>query len=93
MLLCLQSGDVYDKELAIHATKERFFVSTTSKWRALGTAFLDYLFVAFTVATALSPADTFPLTILAKMLMMCEALLSLTLAAILIARAVNIPRG
>jgi hypothetical protein len=52
--------------------------------------FLDYLFVAFTGATALSPADTYPLTRLAKLLMMCEALLSLTIAAILIARAVNI---
>ncbi len=55
--------------------------------------FLDYLFVAFTGATALSPADTYPLTRLAKMLMMCEALLSLTVAAILIARAVNILGG
>jgi hypothetical protein len=55
--------------------------------------FLDYLFVAFTGATALSPADTFPLTRVAKMLMMCEALLSLTVAAILIARAVNILGG
>src|SRR5215471_10654340 len=52
--------------------------------------FLDYLFVAFTGATALSPADTYPLTRLAKMLVMSEALLSLTIAAILIARAVNI---
>jgi len=55
--------------------------------------FLDYLFVAFTGATALSPADTYPLTRLAKMLMMCEALLSLTVAAILIVRAVNILGG
>jgi uncharacterized membrane protein len=55
--------------------------------------FLDYLYLAFTCATALSPADTYPLTRLAKMLMMCEALLSLTIAAILIARAVNILGG
>jgi uncharacterized membrane protein len=55
--------------------------------------FLDYLYLAFTCATALSPADTYPLTRLAKMLMMCEALLSLTVAAILIARAVNILGG
>src|SRR5690349_526291 len=32
--------------------------------------FLDYLFVAFTDATALSPADTYPLTRAAKTLMM-----------------------
>jgi uncharacterized membrane protein len=55
--------------------------------------FLDYLFVAFTGATALSPADTYPLTRLAKMLMMCEAVLSLTIVGILIARAVNILGG
>src|SRR5258708_28423513 len=55
--------------------------------------FLDYLFVAFTGATALSPADTYPLTRLAKMLMMLEAVLSLTVIGILIARAVNILGG
>src|SRR3989441_1139086 len=55
--------------------------------------FLDYLFLAFTAATALSPADTYPLTILAKVLMMSEAVLSLTIVGILIARAVNILGG
>jgi hypothetical protein len=52
--------------------------------------FLDYLFVAFTGATALSPADTYPLTRAAKTLMMMEALISLTVVGILVARAVNI---
>ncbi len=55
--------------------------------------FFDYLFVAFTGATALSPADTYPLTRLAKVLMMLEAVLSLTVVGILIARAVNILGG
>jgi uncharacterized membrane protein len=55
--------------------------------------FLDYLFVAFTGATALSPADTYPLTRPAKVLMMSEAVLSLTIVGILIARAVNILGG
>ena len=55
--------------------------------------FLDYLFVAFTGATALSPADTYPLTRAAKMLMMSEAMLSLAVVGILIARAVNILGG
>ena len=55
--------------------------------------FLDYLFLAFTAATALSPADTYPLTRAAKMLMMVEALLSLAVVGILIARAVNILGG
>jgi hypothetical protein len=52
--------------------------------------FLDYLFLAFTGATALSPADTFPLTRPAKTLMMVEAILSLTIIVLLAARAVNI---
>ena len=55
--------------------------------------FLDYLFLAFTGATALSPAETYPLTRLAKVLMMFEAVLSLTIVGILIARAVNILGG
>ena len=52
--------------------------------------FFDYLFVAFTGATALSPADTYPLTRTAKTLMMMEALISLTVIGLLVARAVNI---
>ncbi len=52
--------------------------------------FLDYLFLAFTGATALSPADTYPLTRLAKALMMIEAILSMTIIVLLAARAVNI---
>src|SRR5437588_8083810 len=52
--------------------------------------FVDYLFVAFTAATALSPADTFPLTRRAKLLMMAEAILSMVIIVLLAARAVNI---
>ncbi len=52
--------------------------------------FLDYLFVAFTGATALSPTDTYPLTRPAKALMMMEAMLSIAIIVLLVARAVNI---
>jgi hypothetical protein len=52
--------------------------------------FIDYVFVAFTGATALSPTDTYPLTRKAKMLMMIEAVLSMTVIILLAARAVNI---
>ncbi|MBV8694257.1 MAG: DUF1345 domain-containing protein [Chloroflexi bacterium] len=52
--------------------------------------FFDYLFVAFTGATALSPADTFPLTRPAKALMMLEAIISFVIIVLLIARSVNI---
>jgi hypothetical protein len=50
----------------------------------------DYLFVAFTAATAFSPTDTAPLTPLAKMLMMIEGIISLLIVAILISRVANI---
>lgn len=52
--------------------------------------FVDYLFVAFTGATALSPTDTYPLTRKAKALMMIEAMLSIIIIILLAARAVNI---
>ena len=52
--------------------------------------FVDYLYLAFTNATALSPADTMPLSHRAKLLMMAEAVVSLLTIAIVAARAVNI---
>ncbi len=52
--------------------------------------FFDYLFVAFTAATAFSPTDTYPLTPQAKILMMIEGAISLTIIAILIGRVANI---
>ena len=52
--------------------------------------FVDYVFLAFTSATALSPADTQPLTKRAKGLMMIEAVFSLIVIVLLAARAVNI---
>jgi uncharacterized membrane protein len=52
--------------------------------------FLDYVFLAFTAATALSPTDTFPLSRAAKFLMMLEAIISMVVVVLLAARAVNI---
>jgi hypothetical protein len=52
--------------------------------------FVDYLFLAFTNATAFSPTDTLPLTARAKLLMMAEAMVSLLTVALVAARAVNI---
>jgi hypothetical protein len=52
--------------------------------------FIDYVFLAFTASTALSPADTFPLSRPAKLLMMMESILSLIIIVLLAARAVNI---
>jgi hypothetical protein len=52
--------------------------------------FLDYLFLAFNTSTAFSPTDTPALTRWAKMLMMIQSMISLTVLALLAARAVNI---
>jgi len=58
-----------------------------SGWRPL---FLDYLYISFTNSTAFSPTDTMPLTRWAKMLMLVQSAISLSLAVMVVARAVNI---
>lgn len=52
--------------------------------------FVDYLFLAFNTSTAFSPTDTAALSRWAKVGMMLQALISLTIVALLAARAVNI---
>ena len=52
--------------------------------------FIDYLFVSFTNASAFSPTDTMPLTPIAKMLFLVQAVTSLLTVALVAARAVNI---
>jgi uncharacterized membrane protein len=56
-------------------------------WQPL---FVDYLYVSFTNATAFSPTDTMPLSRWAKMLMLVQSAVSLALAVMVVARAVNI---
>ncbi len=55
--------------------------------------FVDYLFLAFNTSTALSPTDTAVLSRWPKGLMMLQALISLTVIALLASRAVNILPG
>src|SRR2546421_268518 len=85
----LDGGGPWKRHLSGHHAADFLFPQQVNgkSWEP---HFLDYLFVAFTGATALSPADTMPLTQTAKALMMLEAVLSLTLTGILVARAVNI---
>ncbi|WP_034592153.1 DUF1345 domain-containing protein [Hamadaea tsunoensis] len=52
--------------------------------------FIDYLYVAFTNATAFSPTDTMPMTRWAKLTMMFQSSVSVALIALVIARSVNI---
>lgn len=51
--------------------------------------FADYLYLAFTNATAFSPTDTLPLTRWAKLTMMLQSAISLVTAALVVAKAVN----
>jgi hypothetical protein len=52
--------------------------------------FFDYLFLAFNTSTAFSPTDTAVLSRPAKFATMVQSLISLTIIALLAARAVNI---
>jgi hypothetical protein len=56
-------------------------------WRP---TFVDYLFLSFTTATAFSPTDTLPMTSRAKLMIMIESSISLTMIAVIAARAINI---
>ena len=62
----------------------------TSQFKDWVPGFIDYLFLAFTNATAFSPADTFPVSHRAKLLMMAESGTSLIAVAVVAARAVGI---
>ncbi|MFI7066940.1 hypothetical protein ACIBL3_38490 [Kribbella sp. NPDC050124] len=59
-------------------------------WERWLPGFTDYLFVAFTAATAFSPTDTMPLTARVKTLMGIQAAVSLLTVAVVAARAVNV---
>ena len=54
--------------------------------------YFDYLYTAFTNASAFSPTDVLPLTRMAKMLMMVQSMISLMTLGLVIARSINILR-
>jgi len=56
-------------------------------WRP---AYIDYLFLSYTTATAFSPTDTLPLSSRAKLLLMAESAISLVTILMVAARAINI---
>jgi len=56
-------------------------------WRP---TFVDYLYVSITNVMAFSPTDTMPLARWAKMMMTLQAIVALTTAGLVIARAVNV---
>ncbi len=56
-------------------------------WRP---SFVDYLYTAFTSATAFSPTDTLPLSARAKLIMAATQIVALLTVAVVAARAVNV---
>jgi uncharacterized membrane protein len=52
--------------------------------------FIDYLYLSFTNATAFSPTDVMPLVPWAKVAMAVQAVISLAILGLVIARAVNV---
>jgi uncharacterized membrane protein len=52
--------------------------------------FFDYLYVSLTNATAFSPTDTMPLTVMAKAIMGIQSIVSLVTIGLVVSRAVNI---
>ena len=61
-----------------------------AKTRDWSPNFVDYLFLAFNTSTAFSPTDTPVLSRWAKMLSMCQSVISLLIVAILASRAVGL---
>lgn len=53
-------------------------------------SFPDYLYLAYTNATAFGPTDVMPYTIRAKMIMMLQSAVSLITIALVIARAIGL---
>jgi hypothetical protein len=53
-------------------------------------AFADYLYLAFTNASAFSPTDVMPLSRWAKLAMTLQSVISIVTVALIVARAVNI---
>lgn len=88
----VDGGGPRKRHLAGHQAADLMFPQQTADFKggAWAPHFLDYVFVSFTSATALSPTDTYPLTRTAKSLMMAESLISLAIVILLAARAVNI---
>jgi uncharacterized membrane protein len=61
-----------------------------ARWRP---TYPDYLYLAYTNATAFSPTDTLPVRRWAKLTMMVQSTLSLVIAILVLARAINILPG
>ena len=90
----LDRGGPGARAAAVHDRPDFLFAQMTAPdlggdWEP---EFADYLYLAFTNATAFSPTDTLPLSRWSKMAMMLQSAISLAVGALIVARAVNILR-
>jgi hypothetical protein len=90
----LDAGGPYGRDSAEGPIKSAFlfpqFLEPGGPAKNWSPNFVDYLFFAFTTSTAFSPTDTAVLSRWAKGCMMLQAIISLTLVAVLAARAINV---
>jgi uncharacterized membrane protein len=84
------SGPIRRRAMKHVATDFQFPQQSDGNTKGWAPGFVDYLFLSFCTSTAFSPADTVPLTRRAKLMMMVEAIISMMILALLIARSVNI---
>jgi hypothetical protein len=88
----LDSGGPAARSVTRRSDPDFLFPQTATKAEGeeWSPGFVDYVFLAYTNATAFSPTDTMPMTQRAKALMMVESAISLLTIALVAARAVNI---
>lgn len=72
-----------------HLEPDFVFPQQGQRGRQWHPTFIDYLYVAITNMTAFSPTDTLPLSRRAKMLMAVQSFVSLSIVALVAARAIN----
>ena len=86
-------GGPVARALGTHPYPDFQFVQMTSPelappdWKP---AFADYLYLAFTNASAFSPTDVMPLSRWAKLAMTVQSVVSIVTVALIVARAVNV---
>jgi uncharacterized membrane protein len=84
------------KRLTVELRERDFYFPQQTDPALFGTSwqptFIDYLYVSYTNSAAFSPTDTMPLSRWAKVLMLVQSAVSLTLGLMVVARAVNILR-
>ena len=87
----LDSGGPFGRRCAISGRRDWLFpIASTDGTDDWWPRFVDYLYLAFSTATAFSSTDTLPLTARAKLLMMLEAVNSLAIMVVVASRAVNV---